>query len=55
MTRNCLNGVNKQPNIIVKAMNRRGQTLDYQISFNVLIAIDQECLGVILFVEEITS
>jgi two-component system CheB/CheR fusion protein len=53
--RNCLNGVNKQPNIIVKAMNRRGQTLDYQISFNVLIAIDQECLGVILFVEEITS
>jgi two-component system CheB/CheR fusion protein len=53
--RNCLNGVNKQPNIIVKAMNRRGQTLDHQISFNVLIAIDQECLGVILFVEEITS
>lgn len=53
--RNCLNGVNKQPNIVVKAMNRRGQTLDYRLSFNVLTDLNQECLGVILFVEEIAA
>lgn len=51
--RNCLADNNNHPEMIVSAINRRGQSIQCRVSFNPLLDSQQQRLGVILVMDEI--
>ncbi len=51
--RRCLSGQVGPAELVLRATNRRGRTIDCRISCNPLMGVDQERQGVILLMEEV--
>ena len=51
--RNCITHGRKSQEIVLQAVNRRGQSIQCRVSINPLTDLEKECLGVILLMEEV--
>ncbi|MCU0534551.1 MAG: PAS domain S-box protein [Hydrococcus sp. Prado102] len=53
--RNCIVGVNSSEELVIEAVNRRKRTIQYRINIKPLNSIEEECLGVLLLIEEVET
>jgi two-component system CheB/CheR fusion protein len=51
--RRCLSGTEKNQEMVLEAVNRRGRTIQCRVSINPLLDLQQEHRGVILLIEEV--